>query len=377
MDSHLQDKGDGRGPRLIAWELTRSCRLNCQHCRAAAHSGPYEGELTLDEVTRSLDNIAAHFKPIIILTGGEPLLRPDLLDIIHHTKQLGLRPALATCGTSLTQEKARELKDAGIERISVSIDGPDAASHDGFRGVPGAFDASLAGLDAARKAGLPFQINTTVTKCNMNSVEAILDLAVSLGAVAFHPFLLVPIGRGKDLKAELLDAGEYERVLIRIYELRKKTRIPFKPTCAPHYYRILRQQEAAAGRKVTPHTHGLDAMSRGCMGGISFAFISHLGKVQICGFLNEEAGDLRQSDYDFAYIWDHSPLFNQLRDFSNYHGDCGVCEYQRWCGGCRARAYATTGNYLDEEPYCAYRPQAHRVHVKCQAEAGDSKCSQP
>ena len=347
-------------PRLIAWEITRSCNLRCKHCRAAAEHGPYEGELTLEEIKRVVDNIAAHFKPIMILTGGEPLLRPDLFDIIRYTKAAGLQPVMATCGTLLTADVARQLREAGIERISVSIDGPDAASHDDFRGVLGAFEASMAGLDAARAGGLAFQINTTVTRRNMDSLEQIFRLAMSLGAAAFHPFLLVPTGRGKDLQAELLNAEEYEQLLNRIYELRQTSPIPFKPTCAPHYYRVLRQREAEAGREVSPEIHGLDAMSKGCMGGISFAFISHVGRVQICGFLEEKAGDLRESNYDFAAIWRGSPLFNELRDFRNYKGDCGLCEFRRWCGGCRARAFAMTGDYLAEEPFCAYVPRARR-----------------
>lgn len=348
----------GYAPRLIAWELTRSCNLNCRHCRAAAERGPYEGELTLDEIKRVTDNVAAHYKPIMILTGGEPMLRPDLLDIVRHTRERGLRPVMATCGTLLTPESAGELKDAGIERISVSIDGPGAASHDSFRGVPGAFDALMKGLEAARAAGLEYQVNTTVTRLNMDQLEAILDLALSLGAVAFHPFLLVPTGRGTELREHLLDAHEYEAILHRIYDLRGRTSIPFKPTCAPHYYRILRQREAEAGREVTPDTHGLDAMSKGCLGGSRFGFISHVGKVQICGFLEEEAGDLRESGYDFASIWRESPLLNELRERANYKGDCGVCGYWRWCGGCRARAYAVTGDYLEAEPHCAYVPPA-------------------
>ena len=344
-------------PRLIAWEITRSCNLRCRHCRAAAQHGPYQGELSLDECKRVLDSIAAKFKPIMILTGGEPLLREDIYDVAAHAKSLGLRPVLATCGTLLTVEVAHRLKEAGVERISVSIDGPDEESHDSFRGVPGAYRASLAGLDAATEAGLPFQINTTVTRLNMDSIELILNLAIKLGAAAFHPFLLVPTGRGKDLAKEALDANEYEKILNKIYELQQTTPIPFKPTCAPHYYRVLRQRESAAGREVTVQSHGLDAMSKGCMGGISFAFISHVGKVQICGFLEEEAGDLRQVDLDFGRVWDESPLFRQLRDFRNYKGNCGHCEYRRWCGGCRARAYAVSGDYLDQEPYCAYVPK--------------------
>ena len=355
---HPTHKQDVFTPRLIAWEVTRRCTLHCKHCRATAEHCAYEGELTLDEVKRVLDNVAAHFKPIMILTGGEPLLRPDIFDIIRYTVQVGLQPVMATCGTLLTEEIARTLRDAGIQRISVSIDGPDAASHDDFRGVPGAFSATMAGIEAARKGGLAFQVNTTVTRRNMDALDRIYGLAVSLGAAAFHPFLLVPTGRGKEIRDELLNPEEYESILNHIYDMRQDSPIPFKPTCAPHYYRILRQREAEAGREVNAETHGLDAMSKGCMGGLSFAFISHVGKVQICGFLDEKAGDLREADFNFAEIWRTSTLFKQLRDFRHYKGDCGICEYRRWCGGCRARAYAVTGDYLDEEPFCAYVPKA-------------------
>ena len=348
-------------PRLIAFEVTGRCKFNCRHCRAASERGPYADELGLDEIRRVLDNIAAHYRPIIILTGGEPMLRPDLEEIVRHTVSRGLRPVLATCGAMLDEARAAELKSWGIERISLSIDGADAERHDAFRGTPGAFEAAMAALEAARRAGLPFQINTTISRLNVDQLEPILDLAVSEGAVAFHPFLLVPTGRGEELRDQELDAEEYERVLHRIYELQREAGIPFKPTCAPHYYRVLRQREADEGREVTPGTHGLDAMSKGCMGGISFAFISHVGKVQICGFLEVEAGDLRQSDYDFAAIWEKAPLFRELRDYRNYKGDCGICEYRRWCGGCRARAYAASGDYLAEEPYCAFVPGERRA----------------
>jgi heme b synthase len=344
-------------PRLIAWEITRRCALHCKHCRASAQSGPYQGELSLEEIRQVLRSIARHYTPIIILTGGEPLMRPDLFDIIDEVVRLGLRPVLATCGGLLTPEMARRLVSAGIQRISVSIDGPDAHSHDDFRGAPGAFDAAMGALAAAREAGLEFQINTTVTRRNVAALEDILNLAVKQGAAAFHPFLLVPTGRGRDLTGDLLDAAEYEKVLNRVYDLRASTPIPFKPTCAPHYYRIYRQREAEAGRPVTPQTHGLDAMSKGCMGGTSFAFISHTGKVQICGFLEEEAGNLRESGLDFHAVWEESPLFRALRDYRNYKGACGRCDYRRWCGGCRARAYAVTGTYLDTEPFCAYSPK--------------------
>jgi AdoMet-dependent heme synthase len=343
-------------PRLIAWEVTRSCNLNCLHCRAAARFGPYEHELTTDEILRVLDNVASFCKPIIILTGGEPMLRPDIWDIARHGTSLGLRMVMAPCGQLVTEDTARRMMDCGIQRISLSLDGATAETHDAFRRVPGAFQAVLEAARAAKAAGLEFQVNTTVTRRNIHELEAILNLAIRLGAAAYHPFLLVPTGRGKDLADQALQPEEYERVLNWIYEKREALPIPFKPTCAPHYYRILRQRESEKGRAVTRETHGLDAMTKGCMGGQSFAFISHAGKVQICGFLEVECGDLRAEDYDFQKIWDTSDVFLKMRDADNYHGRCGYCEYRRVCGGCRARAWAMTGDYLAEEPFCVHQP---------------------
>lgn len=348
-------------PRLIAWEVTRSCMLNCMHCRAAAQYGPYQGELTTEEIKRTLDDIASFCKPIIILTGGEPMMRDDILEITRYGDSLGLRMVMAPCGMMLTEQKARELKEAGIQRISLSVDGADAKSHDEFRGVPGAFDAAMTAMDNANKAGLEFQVNTTVSKINLHQLPDILDLSIKKGAVSFHPFLLVPTGRGKEMAHLEITPEQYEKTLNWVYEKKGEVPIQFKPTCAPHYYRIFRQKEKQAGRKVTFETHGLDAMSKGCMGGLSFAFISHVGKVQMCGFAEKEAGDIRKANYSFKKVWEDSEFFNELRDYKNYKGRCGYCEYRRWCGGCRARAYATTGDYLAEEPYCVYEPKMSKA----------------
>jgi len=344
-------------PRLIAWEVTRSCNLNCRHCRAAARFGPYENELSTKEIFQVLDNIASFCKPIIILTGGEPMLRPDIWDIARRGTDLGLRMVMAPCGQMVTEDTARRMIACGIQRISLSLDGATAASHDAFRRVEGAFQAVMDAARAARAAGLEFQINTTVTRHNIHELEAILNLAVEIGAAAYHPFLLVPTGRGKDLADQELSPEEYERVLHWIYEKRETLPIPFKPTCAPHYYRILRQREREKGRAVTRETHGLDAMSKGCMGGQSFAFISHVGKVQICGFLETECGDVRAEGYDFKKIWETSGVFLEMRNLDGYKGRCGYCEYRRVCGGCRARAWAMTGDYLAEEPFCIHEPR--------------------
>ena len=343
-------------PRLIAWETTRRCPLNCRHCRAAAMDRAYEDELSTREAFRLLDNIASFSKPIIILTGGEPMVRGDIYEIAQYGRSLGLRMVMAPCGTLMDELSVRRMTESGIQRISLSIDGADRRSHDDFRRVDGAFDAVIRAARLAREGGLEFQVNTTVTKRNYRDLERIVELTMELGAVSYHPFLLVPTGRGKEMEEYLLSPREYEDVLTWIYEKSLDLPLQIKPTCAPHYYRILRQKEREAGRSVSPETHGLNAMTRGCLGGRGFAFISHRGKVQICGFLEEEAGDIRRTDMDFQTIWENSPLFLQMRNPGEYEGKCGVCGYGRVCGGCRARAFAATGNYMAAEPYCLYEP---------------------
>ena len=345
-------------PHLIAWEVTRSCPMNCLHCRAAARFGPYPGELTTEEGLALLEDIASFSKPIIILTGGEPMMRADIYDLAAHGTKLGLRMVMSPCGILMTEEVAQRMVEAGIKRISISLDGATEESHDRFRGYPGAFEAAMRAIECALKVGLEFQVNTTVTKLNLHELPAILDLTVKLGGAAFHPFLLVPTGRGKELLDQELSPEEYEETLNWIYDQRGRVLIHLKPTCAPHYFRILRQREKAKGLRVRPETHGFEAMTRGCMGGISFAFVSHVGKVQICGFLEEECGDIRREP--FSKIWWTSRVFQEMRNVDGYLGRCGVCEYRWVCGGCRARAFAVTGNYLDEEPYCTYQPKRTR-----------------
>ncbi|RKX79597.1 MAG: radical SAM/SPASM domain-containing protein [Spirochaetes bacterium] len=344
-------------PRLIAWEVTKRCSLNCKHCRAVAEDREFKGEFSTEECFRVLENVAGFARPIMILTGGEPMAREDIFDIAGFGTKLGLKMVMAPCGLLMNRDNTRRMKECGIKRISLSIDGADRETHDSFRGVDGAFDAVVRAARIAREAGLEFQINTTVTRHNYLQLDRILELSIELGAVSYHPFLLVPTGRGKELKDCEIEPEEYERVLSWIYERSRSLPIQMKPTCAPHYYRIFRQKEREAGRKVTVETHGMDAMSKGCLGGQGFAFISNTGRVQICGFLDVEAGDIRRENYDFRKIWETSKLFEEMRDLDRYHGRCGVCEYRMFCGGCRARAYATTGHYLDEEPYCVYQPK--------------------
>ena len=359
--------------RMVAWEVTRSCNLACVHCRASAVGGPYAGELDTGQCRKLLDEIAAVGKPVVILTGGEPLLRPDVYEIAAYGDQKGLRMVLATNGTLVDGKVAAKLIRSGIRRVSVSIDGPNAESHDAFRGVPGAFAGAMTGIEAMKRAGLEFQINTTITRANLPRIRQLHDLAHDLGAAAHHIFLLVPTGRGKELAGQSISALEYEKTLDWFYEMELTCAMQLKATCAPHYHRILHQRRrekqgaektpkpepvaASAGKpsEVRNGGHPLHAVTRGCLGGSAFCFISHTGQVQPCGYLELDCGNVIERG--FREIWNESRIFRDLRDLGRYEGKCGRCEFIRVCGGCRARAYEATGNYLAEEPLCIYEPR--------------------
>ena len=340
--------------RLIAWEVTRSCNLACKHCRAEAHPNPYEGELSTEEAKRLAATFNQTGKPIVIFTGGEPMLRPDVYELVSLVKASGLTCAFSPNGTLIDGEKARRLAECGVDRCSISIDGATAASHDSFRGVPGAFKASMAGIECLKKSGVPFQINTTVTRDNLASFKDIFNLCEKIGAAAWHIFLLVPTGRAASLEDQIITAQEYEDVLHWFYDFRKSTDMQLKATCAPHYYRIMRQRAKEEGTAVNAATFGIDALSRGCLGGTGFCFISHTGQVQPCGYLPLNCGNVRETP--FPEIWKNSEIFARLRDPAAYEGKCGACEYHNVCGGCRARALSMSGNYLAEEPLCQYQP---------------------
>lgn len=340
--------------RLIAWEVTRSCNLACKHCRAEAHPEPYVGELSTAEAKQLIDTFPEVGKPIIIFTGGDPMIRPDVYDLVAHARGLGLTCAFSPNGTLITAETAAKIKGSGVSRCSISIDGADADSHDSFRGVPGAFAASMRGIELLKSSGVPFQINTTVTRDNLGSFKRIFELCERIGAEAWHIFLLVPMGRASQLNDQVISAREYEDVLHWFYDFRKTTNMQLKATCAPHYYRIMRQKAHEERVPVDRANFGMDAMTRGCLGGIGFCFISHTGQVQPCGYLELNCGNVREQP--FPEIWRGSEIFRNLRDQSKYEGKCGVCEYHKVCGGCRARAHSMTGNYLDPEPLCLYHP---------------------
>ncbi len=378
-------------PRLVFWETTAGCNLACIHCRRVMVADRLLPEdLTTAEAFALIDQIAAFARPILVLSGGEPLFRPDIFAIASRASNAGLIVALATNGTLIDASVAKAIQQSGVHRVSISLDGADAPTHDRFRGQ-GAFDKALAGIERLREIGVPFQINTTVARHNLHQMDQTLKLAKSLGAQALHLFLLVPVGCGVEIAPEQqISAAEYEQVLHWLYEAEWEGDIELKATCAPHYFRIVRQRQAEERRRgifrARPASHhrqhhagsrhpdtppgrgrpeneeearrAMSAMTRGCLAGTGVCFVSHRGEVFPCGYLPVQAGDLRRQS--FRTIWENSPLFAELRDVGLLRGKCGLCEFKTICGGCRARAFGMTHEYLDEEPFCTYQPPAMR-----------------
>jgi AdoMet-dependent heme synthase len=325
--------------RLLFWESTARCNLACAHCRRTETAG--RDELSTAEVRAVLESAATLGRPIVVLSGGEPLMRDDWEELARCAAGLNLPVALATNGTLIDEAVSRRIAAAGFARVSVSLDGPDAATHDAFRGQAGAFARALDGIAALRRAGVAVQINATVARHNAERLDEMYELAKSLGASALHLFLLVPVGCGVQLaETHQLPPAQYERVLNWLADRQAGGGLELKATCAPHYHRV-------ASRR------GLSVRGRGCLCGISVAFVGCRGGVFPCGYLPVSCGSVRQSS--LAEIWRTSQVFAKLRDDGLLGGKCGACDYRSVCGGCRARAYAATGDYLAEEPQCAYR----------------------
>jgi radical SAM protein with 4Fe4S-binding SPASM domain len=334
------DSNEKNGPRVIAWEITRRCPLACRHCRAGAQDRTYSGELTTAEALRVLDSIAAFSSPMIIWTGGEPMYRPDILDLVRAAAARGLRSVMAPCGTLVTRESLAALKAAGVAACSFSLDGATAASHDAFRGVPGAFENVTRAMTVARDIGMPFQVNTTVSRLNRESLPAIRDAAIAFGARMLDLFFLVPVGRGRGLRELSLSPSETEDVLRWAFDMDRQGPIRVRETCAPQAFRIW----TSLGLTGQPPS--------GCMGGRGFVFISHTGVLQPCGFLDVPSGNLRDVDFDFKRAYEASPVFRDLAQPDRYGGSCGTCAFRSGCGGCRARAFAATGDYMAAETSC-------------------------
>lgn len=360
-------------PRLVFWELTTGCNLRCIHCRASATELMSPDDLNTAECYRIVDQLASYAPFILVLSGGEPLWRRDVFDIARRAVGRGIRVALATNGTLVDEAMAERIKDAGIVRVSISLDGADAATHDAFRGQAGAFDAARRGIRCLQQVGVSTQINTTVSRHNAHQLPEMLELARRLKVDAFHLFLLVPVGCGLTIaENQSVSAEDAERLLNWFYDRSLDSGMELKATCAPQYYRIARQRRAEARRageavpEQMPHPNhsgqpaALHQMTRGCLAASAVCFISHQGKVQPCGYLPLEAGDLRKQA--FEEVWSRSPLFEDMRNLDNLQGKCGICEFKRVCMGCRARAYGFTGDYHDEEPFCIYEPKAAHTH---------------
>lgn len=315
-----------------------------------------KSDLSTDEARAMIDAIARVGRPILVLSGGEPLIRPDIFDLTRHALGRGLTVSLATNGTLVDDAMAARIADSGIRRVAISIDGTDARTHDDFRRQPGSLAAALRGFDRLKARGLSLQINSTISRHNLHQLGDFYRLAVDRGADALHFFMLVPVGCGATIPPDtMLTSDEYEEVLEWIYARAAEKRIHVRPTCAPHYFRVRLQH----GESARPSGEGYGAVTRGCLAGSAICFISHTGKVFPCGYLPVSAGNVREET--FADIWHRSALFEKLRQPDLLEGKCGVCEYRTICLGCRARAFSGDGNYMGEEPACSYAPRRSAV----------------
>lgn len=344
-------------PKWIAWETTRRCNLKCVHCRSSSELEAAEHpDFTLEEAKTTIDNIVAYASPVLVLSGGEPLLREDIFDIAQYGTDKGLRMCIATNGTLVTDEVCKKMKEVGIRMVSLSIDGATAETHDDFRNQVGAFEGTIRAIELFKKNEIPFLINSSFTVRNRNEIPDIYRLVKGLGATAWYMFMIVPTGRGEDIMEELIPEDVYDEILEWHYEMEKQEdELLIRPTCAPQYYRIVREKAKEEGevfkrRNLKFSTGG----SKGCLAGQLICLIDVDGEVLPCSYFPKSAGNIQETA--FKTIWEESELFLNLRDFKSYKGSCGSCEYLNVCGGCRARSYAMTGDYLAQEPFCSYTP---------------------
>lgn len=324
---------------IISWNTTNKCNMHCKHCYREAGVEAKQ-ELNTTEGKALLEEIAKAGFRIIIFSGGEPLMRSDIYELVEHATKLGLRPVLGSNGALITLEVAKKLKVAGAMGIGISLDSLSPKKHDEFRSYEGGYRETVKGMKNCREAGLPFQIHTTVMKWNMNEILDITDFAVGMGAVAHHTFFLVPTGRGANIEKQSLNLDQYEELLKDIMLKQKEVNIELKPTCAPQFMRIAKEMG------MNPR------FSRGCLAGTSYCIISPIGDVQPCAYLNLPIGNVRETV--FSEIWRGNPIFQNLRTL-DYKGKCGICKYKEACGGCRARtAYYNDGDYMAGDDNCTY-----------------------
>jgi AdoMet-dependent heme synthase len=376
-------------PFLAIWEVTQSCDLACKHCRAAAQPLAHPDELTTDEGKGLIDQIAEMGVPIFVFTGGDPLKRKDVFELVRYAAEKGVKVAVTPSATPLlTREAIFKLKEAGVVRLGISLDGSTALIHDAFRGLPGAWARTIQAVEWANEAGIPIQVHTTISRHNLDDLDNLCNLFEKLAIVMWNVFFLVPVGRGQ--VADLLSGEDFEQVFGKIYELSQRVNFQIKTTEAMHYRRYLIQHNLEERRlghaSAHGHRHGAgpteyeagdptaDAQTRNANwttrrvnDGKGFLFISHVGNVYPSGFLPIQAGNIRQTS--LAEIYRNAPIFKALRNTTRLEGKCGACEFKEICGGSRARAYALTGDPLAAEPCCIYQPRNWDPELASQAES--------
>jgi radical SAM protein len=363
-------------PFLAIWEVTQSCDLACKHCRAAAQPIPHPDELTHEEGKALIDQIADMHIPIFVFTGGDPLKRKDVFELIRYAAGKGVQVAVTPSATPLlTREQIFKMKEAGVVRLGISLDGSTPEIHDAFRGLTGAWARTIHAIEWAGEAGIPIQVHTTISRHNANDLDNLCNLFEKLAIVMWNVFFLVPVGRGQ--LEDLLSGEEFEQVFGKIYELSRRANFQIKTTEAMHYRRYLLQHNLeerkmghgaahgaghAHGAAYEPGTPTADGRTRAMSwatrrvnDGKGFVFISHMGNVYPSGFLPIHAGNIRETP--LGEIYRNAPIFKALRDTKRLEGKCGACEYKEICGGSRARAYALTGDPLAAEPCCIYQPK--------------------
>lgn len=324
---------------IVSWNSTNQCNMYCDHCYRDAGYQAHR-ELNTTEAKRLIDELVAAGFRIMIFSGGEPLMRPDILELVKYAASVGLRPVFGTNGTLITRSLAEKLRAAGTMGMGISLDSMDKQRHNTFRKYESAWEEAVRGMQNCRSAGLPFQIHTTVLGWNDHELEAITDFAVNMGARAHHIFFMVPTGRAVNIQENSTRAQEYEDIIRRVLAKQQRVDIELKPTCAPQFMRIAKEM-------------GIETrFRRGCLSGISYCIIGPEGDVQPCAYLNTHLGNVR--DMAFGEIWQNHPVLKQLRSFT-YEESCGRCEHNRICGGCRARAaFYNDGNIMAEEPWCLH-----------------------
>lgn len=360
-----------KSPFLVIWEVTRACDLACMHCRAEAQSQALPGELNHEEGLSVIDQVVDMGTPILVLSGGDPLKRKDLLSLIHYGKTKGLRMGTIPAATSLlTRDVVAALKEAGLDQMALSLDAPTAMAHDRFRQVPGAYAKTMEAIKWAHEMKLPLQINTVIGRHNIDQLDDLIRKIRSFDVVFWEVFFLVPVGRGEEVQD--ISAEQYEEVFKKLYQVMIKEKFIVKVTEAPHFRRYSIQKKLQDGgisldaftgghvelpvhlRRLFGPGRSIGQAPQSVNSGKGFVFVSYDGKVYPSGFLPISAGTVEDRGLIRAYR--DSLLFQRMRDSSLLKGRCGCCEYRDLCGGSRSRAFAETGDYLEEDSRCAHRP---------------------